>query len=85
VKGSPSKECRLYDPITIKLQKIQTNYGMESTMVLGGRQGEPGGRDYIGIWDTSRGWTFHSLAWRIPCTEEPGRLQSMESQRVRDN
>ena len=21
------------------------------------------------------------LAWRIPCTEEPGRLQSMESQR----
>ena len=20
------------------------------------------------------------LAWRIPCTEEPGRLQSMESQ-----
>ena len=25
------------------------------------------------------------LVWRIPCTEEPGRLQSMESQRVRDN
>ena len=23
-----------------------------------------------------------SLAWRIPWTEEPGRLQSMESQRV---
>ena len=23
------------------------------------------------------------LAWRIPCTEEPGRLQSMGSQRVR--
>ena len=23
------------------------------------------------------------LAWRIPWTEEPGRLQSMESQRVR--
>ena len=43
MKGSPSKECRLYDPITIKLQKIQTNYGMERTMVLGGRQGEPGG------------------------------------------
>ena len=23
------------------------------------------------------------LAWKIPWTEEPGRLQSMESQRVR--
>ena len=29
--------------------------------------------------------TTHSsiLAWRIPCTEEPGGLQSMGSQRVR--
>ena len=25
------------------------------------------------------------LAWKIPCTEEPGRLQSMGSQRVRHN
>ena len=25
------------------------------------------------------------LAWRIPWTEEPGRLQSMGSQRVRDD
>ena len=25
------------------------------------------------------------FAWRIPCTEEPGRLQSMESQRVGHN
>ena len=24
-----------------------------------------------------------NLAWRTPCTEEPGGLQSMESQRVR--
>ena len=23
-----------------------------------------------------------NLAWKIPCTEEPGRLQSMGSQRV---
>ena len=31
-----------------------------------------------------KGMTTHSsiLAWRIPWTEEPGRLQSMESQRV---
>ena len=32
-----------------------------------------------------RGMTTHSsiLAWRIPWTEEPGGLQSIESQRVR--
>ena len=44
-------------------------------------------------WDQSLGWedpleegmATHSitLAWRIPWTEEPGRLQSMGSQRVR--
>ena len=28
---------------------------------------------------------FSILAWRIPWTEEPGRLQSMGSQRVRHN
>jgi len=27
-------------------------------------------------------WQFGDLAWRIPGTEEPGRLQSMGSQRV---
>ena len=32
-----------------------------------------------------QGMATHSsiLAWRIPWTEEPGRLQSIESQRVR--
>ena len=32
-----------------------------------------------------KGMVTHSsiLAWRISCTEEPGGLQSMESQRVR--
>ena len=44
-------------------------------------------------WDQSLGWedpleegmATHSiiLAWRIPWAEEPGRLQSMGSQRVR--
>ena len=31
-----------------------------------------------------KGIATHSsiLAWKIPCTEEAGRLQSMESQRV---
>ena len=28
---------------------------------------------------------YSILAWRIPWTEEPGRLQSMELQRVRHN
>ena len=33
------------------------------------------------------GMTMYSnmLAWRIPWTEEPGRLRSMESQRVGHN
>ena len=32
-----------------------------------------------------KGKTTHSniLTWQIPCTEEPGRLQSMGSQRIR--
>ena len=44
-------------------------------------------------WVRSLGWedpleeemATHSsiLAWTIPCTEEPGQLKSMESQRVR--
>ena len=47
------------------------------------------------IWVRSLGWedpleketATHSsiLAWRIPWTEEPGRLQSMGSQRVRQD
>ena len=34
-----------------------------------------------------KGMATHSsiLAWRIPCTEEPGGLQSIGSQRVRHN
>ena len=34
-----------------------------------------------------KGTVTHSsiLAWRIPWTEEPGRLQNMESQRVGDD
>ena len=34
-----------------------------------------------------KGMEAHSsiLTWRIPWTEEPGELQSMESQRVRHN
>ena len=64
-------------------------------------EGFPGGSDgkeaacNAGNWVQSLGWedawekktATHSgvLALRIPWTEEPGRLQSMESQRVRHN
>ena len=40
---------------------------------------------YLGPEDPlEKGMATHSsvLAWRIPWTEEPGRLQSVESQRV---
>ena len=40
---------------------------------------------FLGQEDTpEKGMALHSsiLAWRIPWTEEPGRLQSMGSQRV---
>ena len=40
----------------------------------------------LGLEDSlEKGMATHSsiLAWRIPWTEEPGRLQSMGSQRVR--
>ena len=36
------------------------------------------GRDPGGQHDN----TFHILAWRIPWTEEPGKLQSIRSQKV---
>ena len=52
-------------------------------------------KNLLAIWETwfrSLGWedtlekgmATHSsiLAWRIPWTEEPGRLQSMQTQRV---
>ena len=52
-------------------------------------------RNCMETWVQSLGWedplekgmATHSsiLAWRIPRTEEPGRLQSMGSQRVRHN
>ena len=50
---------------------------MQETWVRSLRQGDP----------LEKEMTTHSsiLAWRIPQTEEPGRLQSMGSQRARHN
>ena len=36
-------------------------------------------------WEKARAPHFSTLAWKIPWTEEPGRLQSMGSLRVRHN
>ena len=37
----------------------------------------------MGLWEKAMAPHSSTLAWKIPWTEEPGRLQSMGSQRVR--
>ena len=56
--------------------------GKESTCNVGDLSSIPG----LG-WSPEEGMATHSsiLAWRIPWTEEPGGLQSMESHRVGHN
>ena len=47
----------------------------------------PGFDAWVGKIPLEKDMTTHSniLAWRIPWTEEPGELQSMQSQRIRYN
>ena len=54
--------------------------GKESACNVGDLGSIPGQKEPL-----EKGMATHSsiLAWRIPWTEEPGGLQSMESQRVR--
>ena len=54
---------------------VKNHPAMQETRVL-----SLGGEDPL-----EKGMATHPsiLAWRIPCTEEPGGLQSMGSQRVR--
>ena len=62
---------------------------------FGRSPGEGNGNPLLETWVQSLGWedllekemATHSsiLGWRIPWTEEPGRLQFMESQRVGHN
>ena len=54
---------------------VKNQPAMQDTQVLFLGQEDP----------LEKGMATHSsiLAWRIPWTEEPGRLQSMGSQRVR--
>ena len=53
--------------------------GKESACSVGDPSSVPGSEDPL-----EKGMATHSsiLAWRIPWTEEPGGLQSMESERV---
>jgi len=55
-------------------QKVKNLHAMQETQVRFLGQEDPLGK----------GMATHSsiLAWRIPCTVEPGGLQSMGSQRV---
>ena len=57
--------------------------GKESVCNAGDQSSIPG----VGKIPWKKEMTTHSriLVWRIPWTEEPGRLQSMESQRVGHN
>ena len=59
----------------IVVQTVKNLPAMQETWVLFLDQEDP----------LEKGMETHSsiLAWRIPWTEEPGRLQSMGSQRVR--
>ena len=58
-------------------QTVRNPPEMQETQVQ-----SPGWEDIV-----EKGMAIHStiLAWRISWTEKPGRLQSMESQRVRHN
>ena len=69
----------LYPALPLSLGFPGTSDGKESTCNVGDRGSTPGlGRS------TKEGIETHSkiLAWKIPWTEDPGRLQSMGSLRV---
>ena len=73
----------------IAAMKLKDAYSLESSLVAQRLKHLPGMRE---TWVRSLGredplvkeMATHSstLAWKMPWTEEPGRLQSMESQRV---
>jgi len=62
-------------PAVVAQKNIKTPPAMQDTRIP-----SLGREDHL-----EKGMATHSsiLAWRIPWTEEPGRLQSMGSQRVR--
>ena len=78
--------------VVIMLERLISS---DFTMYLGFPGGSDGKATVRETWVRSLGWEHprekematHSstLAWNIPWTEEPGRLQSMGSQRVGHN
>ena len=63
---------------------VMYNGASQVALVVKNLPGNAG--DIIGLGLISGMATYSSiLAWRIPWTEEPGRLQSIESERVRHN
>ena len=61
--------------IVVKNPPVNEGYARDADLILeSGRSPEVGNGNHSSI-----------LAWKIPRTEEPGRLQSMGSQRVRND
>ena len=75
----------------VELVKSEKNYG-EALLVARIGNNPPAVQE-TQVWSLGwedpqeKGMATHSsiLAWRIPWTEEPGRLQSTQSQRTRHN
>ena len=71
-------DCRVHGVLNFwdfpVVQMVKNLHAMQETRVQPLGQEDP----------LEKGMTIHSsiLAWRIPWTEKPGGLQSMESQRV---
>ena len=65
---------KIFSGFSLVIQLVKNPPGLQETQVQ-----FLGGEDPL-----QKGMATHSsvLAWRIPWTEEPGRLQSMGSQRV---
>ena len=73
-QDTPQNSCRLYTKSTLVAQTVKRLPAMRET-----RFQSPGREDAL-----EKEMAPHSstLAWKIPWTEEPGRLQSTRSQRV---
>ena len=72
-KGRPEQQRTLRS--SLKVQMVKNLPAMQETRVR-----SLGWEDYL---EKEMATHFSTLAWKIPWTEEPGRLQSMGSQRVR--
>ena len=70
------------------LNSIEVNWASQVALVVKNPLADAGSQETLDQEDPlEEGMATHSsiLAWRIPWTEEPGGLQSIESQRVGHN